>query len=756
MGADVQQWVRPREEAALDRDPHWQAYTLGKGVHRIDWPDRLDDLLTAIERADVLIETESEAFWAELGLPSATLEARFPRLIRVSITPFGRSGPKAAFAATDLISLAASGHLYVSGAADAKPLRISVPQAHAHASADAAVGVLIALFERGRSGRGQTLDVAAQQSATYPLLSRALDAAVGQPKAMRAAFGAQVGSVYLKNQFEALDGQVVVLQGILPPLAAFMERLMSWVHEEGLIDARHLEQAWGQVAMKLATGQIGADDWAPVQDGIERLVGGRSKAELMSEAVSRRLLVAPVLNLADLLESAHLSERGFIRETTGGRRLGPFARLSDSPLPLASNPPRRWETASSYVPVAASDDPGELPLSGLKVLDVFWVVAGPGATRMLADYGATVVHVESSSRLDMVRNVPPYVDGISEPERAACHHSTNANKLNVCLNLASEDGRRVLEDLIRWADVFTESFAPGVIERMGFGYDAVRVLNSDIIMISSSLMGQTGPWRNYAGYGNSAAAVTGFHALTGEPDGPPTGCFGPYTDFTSVRFNALAILGAVDHRRRTGRGQYIDMAQSEAALQFLAPACHDYLRHGHIARACGNRDPDMAPHGVYPALGDDRWIALAVRSDAEWRALCALLARNDLAALTLPERQARADELDAVVSEWTSVREPLAVEQALQDLGIPAHRVLDTHDLAADPQLQARHHLMEVPHRDYPRSAVESSRLLFSRTAARTPESAPWFGIHNHLVLSRLLSYDDDEIGRLEAGGVLC
>ncbi|MGE0622402.1 MAG: CoA transferase [Pseudomonadales bacterium] len=755
MGADVQQWVRPHDEAALAADPHWHAYTLGKGVHRLDWPARPDELLAALARVDVLIETETEAFWGALGLATETLDTRFPHLIRVSITPFGRSGPKAAFAATDLISVAASGHLYVSGAADAAPLRISVPQAHAHASADAAVGVMIALFERGRSARGQTIDVSAQHSATYPLLSRALDATVGQPKATRAAFGSQIGSVYLKNQFDALDGQVVVLQGILPPLAAFMTRLMAWVHEAGFIDARHLERDWGQVAMQLAMGKIGAEDWAPVQDGIERLMGSHTKAELMREAVLRRLLVAPVHDLGDLLDSEHLESRGFISGLPEGRRLGPFARLSGSPLPLRLNPPRRWETPSPYQPVAAADVPGDLPLSGLNVLDVFWVVAGPGATRMLADYGATVVHVESSRRLDMVRNVPPYVDGVSEPERAACHHSTNANKLNICLNLGSEEGRRVLEDLIRWADVFTDSFAPGVIERMGFGYDAVRALNPGIIMISSSLMGQTGPWRDYAGYGNSAAAVTGFHALTGEPGNPPTGCFGPYTDFTSVRFNALAILAAVDHRRRTGRGQYVDMAQGEAALQFLAPACQEYLRHGHIERARGNRDHNMAPHGVYPALGDDRWVAIAVRSDGEWQALCALLERNDLAGLTLLERHARADELDALVGEWTSVREAEAVEDALQAEGIPAHRVQDTHDLATDPQLRFRGHFIEVPHRDFGRSAVESTRLLFSRSAARTPESAPWFGIHNRDVLGGLLGYDDQRIAALESAGAL-
>lgn len=756
MGADVQQWVRPEDARRLEEDAFWQAYTLGKGVHLLDWPSERAELLTAIARADVLVDTESEAFWCDLALPEALLAERFPALIRVRISYFGLHGPKAGYAGTDLIATAASGHLYLSGAANAAPMRLTVPQAHAHACSDAAVGVLLALFDRARSGLGQTLDVSAQQSSTFPLLNRALDGQLGQAKAMRAAFGAKIGTVYLKNQFSARDGSVVVLQGILPPLKAFQERLMAWVHEAGLIDAEHLQHDWGQAAVMLATGELGPEDWAPIQNGVEALTAAHSKAELMEEAVRRRLLVAPVLSVDEVLESRHFQERSFIRDSEAGRRLGPFARLSESPLPLRINRPERWQDESAYEPLAlTSDDAADLPLAGVRILDVFWVVAGPGATRMLADYGATVVHVESSRRLDMVRNVPPYVDGVAEAERAACHHSTNANKLNITLDLGSDEGRRVLADLIRWADVFTESFAPGVIDRMGFGYDAVQALNPDIIMISSSLMGQTGPWRNYAGYGNSAAAVTGFHAMTGRADSAPTGCFGPYTDFTSVRFNALAILRALDFCRRTGKGQFIDMAQAEAALHFLAPVCHRWLRNAEASPAAGNRDRQMVPHGVYPVLGDDRWIAIAVRSDAQWRQLCTLAGMEALSELSVPQRRGREDEIDALLCDWTSALTGESLEEELQRLGVPAHRVLDTLDLADDAQLLARDHFQPVAHQTLSGCVVESTRLRFSRMQARAPAEAPSFGLHNHQVLEELLGYSDDTIRRLEAEDVL-
>jgi len=632
MGADVQQWVPPEREALLRSDRHWQAYTLGKGVRIASWLEAQDDLLAQLAKADVLLESVGIAAMARAGLTRERLEQINPGLIHVSITGFGSSGPKSDYAYSDLTVTAASGHLFVTGSADRAPLRISCPQAHGHASADAAVAVLIALAHRQRTGQGQHIDISGQQSVTLALLSRGLDGAVGQDKAERSAYGGTLGGVHVQNQFQARDGWVVALQGILPPLAAFMERLMAWVHEEGLCAEADLSWNWGQVAAEMMQGRITAEQWAPVQEGIEALIAGRTKAELMDAAVARRLLIAPVLTVGDVLDSEHLKQRDFVQSRSEGRRLGPFARLAASPLPLREGVARSWEavpstasatdavlnTSTGPEPLGFLPEPGQRPLAGLKVLDLFWVVAGPGATRMLADYGATVVHVESTRRVDMVRNVPPYVQGLMEPERAACHHTTNCNKLNITLDLSTTEGRDVLEDLLRWADVYTESFAPGVVDRMGFGYEAVKALNPEIIMVSSCLMGPSGPWSPYAGYGTLAAAVSGFHALTGQPDMPPTGCYGPYTDFTSVRFNALAILGALRHRALSGEGQFIDMSQAEAALHFLAPDCLEYLETGQAPEAQGNRDRLHAPSGVYPVEGFDRWIAISVLNDRQW------------------------------------------------------------------------------------------------------------------------------------------
>ena len=754
MGADVHQLELPDH---ITKDPYWRsAFANGKHVEVLDWRRDRVALFDRLAHTDVLIESLGRGFDEAVGVAREVLALRFPRLVHVSITGFGSEGPKAGYQATDLIACAASGFLYVSGRADRAPLRVSSPQAFHHAAADAAVAIRLALMERDRSGLGQHIDVSAQQSTTFALLSRALDKPTGQPKAMRSATGTQIGAVQLRNLFDAKDGPVMILQGVLPPVHAFMTRLTEWLHELGFLDASLLGQPWGQIASRMAAGEVTPEDWAPIPAAIARAAAAHTKAELMNVAVERRLLVAPVFSVADILDGRQAQERKLVVRRFGHRRLGPFAHLSASPLPLRQSDGGAWQARTPRSVVAAAD--GALPLTGVKVLDLFWVVAGPGSTRMLADYGATVIHVESATRVDMIRNVPPYHGAVMDPENAAAHHTTNANKLNVSLNLALPAAREVLQDLVKWADVVTESFAPGAIERMGLGFETVRRINPRAIMISSCLLGQTGPFSGYAGFGNLAAAVSGFYGLTGSPDEPPTGCFGPYTDFLAVRFNALALLHALDHQRRTGEGQYIDMAQAEASLNFLGAECARYFATGRVSQARGNRDPDLIPQGVFRVQGEDRWIAVSVRSDAEWVRLCEVsghAALTGLQHLSFAERRICEDALEEALAEWLEGEDGASIERRLQAEGIPAHCVLDTLDLFEDPQLAHREHFIPVQHPRHANAQVESSRLLMSRTRARTPEVAPWFGIDNQAVLSGILGYGDERIATLEQAGVL-
>jgi crotonobetainyl-CoA:carnitine CoA-transferase CaiB-like acyl-CoA transferase len=400
-----------------------------------------------------------------------------------------------------------------------------------------------------------------------------------------------------------------------------------------------------------------------------------------------------------------------------------------------------------------------LPLDDVKILDFMWVLAGPSATRVLADHGAQVVRIESTRRIDTARTLAPFHDGLPGAERSALFHNTNASKRMLTLDPTRPAGRAVVFDLVRWADVVAESFSAGVMQAWRLDYPVLRAIKPDVIMLSTCLMGQTGPWASFAGYGNLAAAISGFSNLGGWPDRPPAGPFSAYTDYVSPRFVAVAILAALEHRRRTGEGQYIDLSQAEASLHFLGPALLDHEVNERLPHRVGNADPDLAPHGVYPTADRDSWVAIAVGDDRAFAALCDVMERADLATdprlATAAGRRTHRDALDQAMATWTRDRDAGAIERALQARGVAASAVQDSAALCADVQLAHRGHLLRVAHADLGTTAIEGSRFRLSRTPGRTPESAPTYGRDTAWVLEELLGYDEARITELVASGAL-
>ena len=324
-------------------------------------------------------------------------------------------------------------------------------------------------------------------------------------------------------------------------------------------------------------------------------------------------------------------------------------------------------------------------LAGLKVVDLMWVVAGPTATRLLADFGATVVRIESANRIETARGIGPFHNNAQGLDHSGLFGNMNVNKLGLSLNLATEAGRGVLLDLIRWCDVLCESFSPRAMRGWGMDYESLRELRPDLIMLSTCLFGQDGPLSNVAGFGTMGAAIGGFIALAGEPGDDPAGPYSAYTDYLSPRFAVPAILAALDHRDRTGEGCYIDQAQAESSLHFMSTALLDYTVNGHVPELVGNVDRQMAPHGVYECSGDDEWVAIAVRDNADWSRLCMALGQPGLAdeapalivEAELPENEAgsgvsqvtsESDGSDAL-AQWLADRPevmgPFTVEEAM-------------------------------------------------------------------------------------------
>lgn len=407
------------------------------------------------------------------------------------------------------------------------------------------------------------------------------------------------------------------------------------------------------------------------------------------------------------------------------------------------------------------------PLEGLKVLDLAWVVAGPVIGRTLADYGATVVRVETRKRVDTSRVMGPFPDGRMDVQQSALFENCNAGKLGLTLDLASPGGQQVARDLARWADVVVESFSPGQMRRWGLDYEALSADHPDLIMLSTSLMGQTGPYAQFAGYGNIGAAMAGFQQLVGWPGELPVGPFGPYTDYVGPRFSIVALLAALDHRRRTGEGAHLDVSQAEAGMQFLAPQIAAYSVNGSVAQHDGNRDPEMAPHGVFrclpdpsdPARAQECWIAIAARNDAEWQSLACLIGGDALAAdprwATLAQRKADEDALEARVGAWCARHTAHDAQQVLQAAGVAAHMAASSRSMIDDPQLRLRGHFVALAHPLMGVSTVEASRYRLSETPGGPERCAPTYGRDNDAVLRGLLGYGDAEIEALEGAGVL-
>ena len=400
------------------------------------------------------------------------------------------------------------------------------------------------------------------------------------------------------------------------------------------------------------------------------------------------------------------------------------------------------------------------PLAGLKVLEFAWSVAGPVVGRALADYGATVVRVESGKRPDVTRLMGPFPDGMIDKDRSALFEDYNLGKLCIALDMGNPAAREVIKDLVAWADVVSESFSPGQMERWGLGYEALKAINPGIILLSNSLLGQHGPLSKIAGYGNLGAALASVHSTVGQAGSPPVGPFGSYTDYTAPRFGLFSVLAALDHRDRTGEGAWIDLGQSETAFQFFAPLFAEQAATGRTTTPQGNRSPEMAPHGVFRAAGQDSWVAIAARDDADWTRLAAEIGGplTDPRLSHLAGRKAAEDEIEAAIGAWTQAQPAEQVEARLQQRRVPAHVVAGSAEMASDPQLAHLGYFIEVERLSGGKTTVEASRFMLSETPFDPAEVAPppLIGSDSRTIMCDFLGYDDRRIDDLVAQAAIC
>lgn len=401
--------------------------------------------------------------------------------------------------------------------------------------------------------------------------------------------------------------------------------------------------------------------------------------------------------------------------------------------------------------------------AGITILEMGAGAAGPVATRYFADCGATVIRIESRARPDFLRTLkltPDTRGGLDASEHFAV---LNVNKLSVALNLSMPEGVAVAKRLALRVDAVFENFAPGAMKKWGLDYATLVRERPDLVMISTCLNGATGPHRFYPGFGGQGSALSGFNHLTGWPDRAPLGPYGTITDSLSPRFSALLVASALLHRRRTGEGQHIDLSQVEGGVVCLSEALVTWAANGEALGRAGNRARHAVPHGVFRCQdtpdGRERWIALAVHDDADWKALVDAMGRpawaTDAGLAATAGRLARIGEVECHLDGWTRTHEAHALAERLQAAGIDAAPVLDLGDLHDDPQLAHRRHFREVAHPVLGRHPAEMNGVVFSETPGDIRRPAPTLGEHTVHVLREILGLSADEYAALEQKGVL-
>ncbi len=406
------------------------------------------------------------------------------------------------------------------------------------------------------------------------------------------------------------------------------------------------------------------------------------------------------------------------------------------------------------------------PLEGIKVVDFSWYFTGPIAAKFLGDHGAEVIKVESSRRADGTRMLTPFKDNIRGINRSGVFANFNSSKMSATINLTHPRGQEVARKLVARSDVVIETFGPGVMKGWGLHYEELRKVRPDVIMLSMSMFGQYGPQAKQPTFGQLLQG-SGFVHLLGWPDRPPVLPVAAYTDFIAPWFVVMMIASALDYRRRTGKGQYIDLAMQEASMHFLTPTLLDYSTNGRVQGRRGNSQPAAAPHGIYPCRLEDGassevegWCAISVFNDDQWHALCKVM--NNPGWTSSPEfgtmlgRLHSSGDLDSLIASWTAVHTRAEIISVLQETGVSCGIVQTGQDLVDnDLQLKHRDHFVALDHTEMGRHLSERPPYVLSKTPSQPRSPAPCFGEHTEYVCCELLGMSDEEFALLVAEDVL-
>lgn len=704
-----------------------------------------------------------------LGVRPEEIRSENPGLVWTSVTPFGLTGPYAGFEATDLVVFAMGGIMNVSGRPDLPPVVAPWHQAYQLASVHAAYGTLLALLDRLHTGHGRLVEISAWEAvATEPVLN-------------------QITRYGLKGEtMQRNGGQLAEVPGALYPCRdgyVFLEahephnwrEFWDWLGHPDALTGEY----WEHRLVRRAHIDI-------VEPYVLDLCRQRAREQLYREGQARHLPAASVRRPDELIQSDQSRARALFTSVEDPV-LGPLPYVRPpylfsactvgprSPAPaLGQHMPQILKELRVYpglngAPEGPTRDPGprtqdpglktrnpkpetpSLPLAGVRVLALTAQAAGPTLTRLLADYGADVLTVETGRRPRQPL-LTDELDALGRYERHLMFHATHRNQRSITLDLSSEEGRALARRLIRISDVVVENFSLGVLERWGLDYRSMRTLRPDLVLISLQGLGRTGPDRHHVSAGYTLLALSGMTHLWGyREDDRPAGTRSAYPDFLAAAHGAVAVAAALLRRDQTGEGTHVDLAQLEAVAAVLGPAYLEYAATGREPQPLGNASRQWAPHGCYPCRGDDRWCVLVATSDEEWAALCAATGHlewlHDERFAGNQARLSHLDALDGLIADWTRRHTPHQVMFILQRAGVPAAPVMNGEDLFLDPHLRARDFILQMEDREIGPIAHSGPAIRFDlrRPGIRWP--APPMGRDNDYVYREVLGMPPDHLG---------
>ncbi len=698
------------------------------------------ELPALIAAVDMIVTDRQPSQLALLGLDFALLRSARPELIVVSVTPFGLTGPNADLATTNAVSFAAGGIMSLTGDPNRTPLVTGGEHAYALGGANAFAAATMAWLGLSRTGRGDLIDISLQECAAgmleyYGPMTSYMDtpAQLRLGNQARATWGVYPCLDGWAGVF-ALNRQVPALFGLLDDPELVEPRFSDPV-------LRLLEENEEALAVKLYI-----------------FFSGLTMAEIRELSVKSRVPFGVVMTPADVLAAETPADRGFWDDVAAGD--GTTCRIPGRPFPGFAWSSDETASATSAAPTPGGESLDEaqiqLPLAGLRVLDLTMMWAGPFATMRLAEMGADVIKVESPSAWDNIRTLIPRDDDVPDPWNSAFYFNAyNRDKRSLTLDLAQAAGRALLLRLVEHCDVVIENYRSDVLDNLGLGYETLRGQKSDIILISMAAFGKTGADSAFVGFGPVIETLSGLTSLTGYGDGEPYKTGISYGDPVAGTFAVAAIGLALKRRMTTGKGIHVDLAQRETSAVLIGDAYVD-AADGSRPVPRGNRHAVMAPQGCYRIANSERWLVLSVRSDSDWSALCSVIARPDLTGLSVEERRARHDEIDTAIKGWlASVTAPPDPEVVLQTAGVPAIEMRTTRTLLDDPHLVARGywHTTHHPRMHTYRQAGVSWPFADSKPQPR--RHAPLFGEHNTEILQDLLGVSDAELADLTANNVI-